>query len=308
MSVIHSFSELLKAACRPPTLKIAVAGADTGQVLQSAVEAQRLGLASPLLVGCQARIRGQAAELGLDLTGCEVVDCGKPEAAAQVTVDLVRTGQAQVAVKGLTSTTALLRAVLDRNRGIRSGQLVSHVGVFQIPGFPGLLCISDGGVVLCPSLEQKVEIIRNAVVVARALGIERPRVALLASSNEVTVGRRATQEAASLAAMGALWDAVGAWVDGPFTADVAVDARAAEAAGKSGEVAGRANVIVGPSAEATNIICKAITYFAGGRMAGVVIGARAPVVLGSRSDPLETRLACIAVGVFIARLGLAHIS
>ncbi len=301
MPTVRSFSALLAAACDPPPVTIAVAGADEVEVLEAAVACCRLGLAQPLLVGPQARIRQLAGEAGLELAGCEVVDCDAPASAARVALHLIRSGEAQVAVKGLVATSALLHATLDRASGLRTDRLVSHVGVFQVPGFPRLLCISDGGVILHPTLEQKIEIARNAVGVARTLGIGRPRVALVAGTNEAAMDRPATCELASLAAMHTLWESMGAWAGGPFTLDVAVDPDAAAAIGKGGEVAGHADVLVGPTLEATNTMCKAITYFAGGQMAGIVVGAGVPLALGSRSDPAETRLACIAMGVLYAK-------
>ena len=302
MPTLRSFSELLQAAACPPLATVAIAGADEVEVLEAAAECSRLALARPILVGPEARIRRLASDHRVDLAGCQVLDC-EGAAAAQTTIDLIRSGQAQVAVKGLVSTPTLLQAALDRQTGLRTGRLVSHVGVFEIPGFPRLLCISDGGVVLFPTLEQKIEIIRNAIGVARTLGIERPRVALLAGTHQVAADRPVTCEVASLAAMDTLWEAEGAWVDGPFTLDAAVDPAAAAAAGRGGEVAGKADVLVGPTLESTNTMCKGITYFAGGQMAGLVVGTAAPLSLGSRSDPAKTRLACIAIGVLMAKAG-----
>jgi phosphotransacetylase len=297
---IASFAELLAAAGGRSGSAVAIAGADEVEVLQAAAECCRLGIAEPVLVGPESRIRDLAAGDGIDLAACRVVNREGTQAVAQATMEIVRAGEAQVAVKGLISSTAFLHAALDRTSGLRTERLVSHVGVFQGPGFPRLLYISDGGVVLHPDVEQKVEIIRNAVDVARSLGIGRPRVALVAGTNEASLARPITREIAGLVAMAAFWESVGAWVDGPFTLDVAVDPAAAAAAGKGGEVAGQADVMVGPTLEATNTMCKGITYFAGGQMAGVVVGTQAPLALGSRSDPAETRLACIAIGVLFA--------
>lgn len=299
--MIGSFADLLAVACHAPVLSIAVAGADELEVLQSAAACVRLGLAHPVLVGPEPRARELADAAGLDLTECEILNRQGSAAIAQATVALVRSGRARVAVKGLVSSTAFLHAALDRAEGLRGERLVSHVGVFQVAGFPRLLCISDGGVVLYPDPAQKVEIIENAVAVARTLGVDRPRVALLAGTNEVSVERPVTLEVAGLASMKAHWESRCALVDGPFTLDAAVDPEAAAAQGCSGPVAGQADVLVGPTLEATNTMCKGITYFAGGQMAGVVVGTRAPLALGSRSDPAETRLACIAIGVLCAR-------
>ncbi len=297
--VIRSFADLLEAARRSRPLPIAVAGADDLSVLQSAAACVSLGLAEPILVGPKARIRGLAADASVDLRGCRIVH-GEGGAMVASTMDLVRSGQARVAVKGQVSTTAFLHAALERSSGLRTERLVSHVGIFEVPGFPQLLCITDGGVVLYPDARQKVEIIRNSIAVARALGIEQPRVALLAGSDEVTLERPVTRDIAGLVALAGDWEALGAWVDGPLALDTAVDPAIAAAVGRRGEVAGRAQVLVGPTLEATNTMCKAITYFAGGHMAGLVVGTRAPLALGSRSDPPETRLACIAAGVLYA--------
>ncbi len=304
MPNLHSFADLLDAACRPPLVTIAVAGADDAEVLRAAGECLRRGLARPILVGPELGIRRLAEEAGLDLAGCEVVHSEGPGAVTQATMALVRCGRAQVAVKGRVSTTAFLHAALDRATGLRGERLVTHVGVFQIPGISRLLCIGDAGVVLYPDLHQKIEIIRNAVAVARTLGISHPRVALIAGTDEVVAERPVTVEIAGLVAMRGVWEELGAWVDGPFALDTAVDPARAAAVGRRGEVAGRADVLVGPTAEATNTMCKGITYFAGGQMAGIVVGARAPLALGSRSDSAETRLVCIAIGVFFAKTAL----
>lgn len=300
MPAMKSFSELIQMASRPPMVRIAIAGADEVEVLEASAECCRLGLAEPILIGPEGRIRDLAAEAGIDLGGCQIEGCDTPPAIALATMEAVKCGRAQVAVKGLVPTSTFLHAALDRTLGLRTDQLVSHVGLFQIPGFSRLLCISDGGVVVSPTLEQKIEIIRNAVAVAKTF-VPRPRVALLAGSNEVTPDRVVTQEIASLVAMRSLWAAIDAYVDGPFTPDVAVDPAAAVVAGKTGEVAGQADVLVGPDVESVNTMCKGIIYFAGGQMAGLVTGARAPLALGSRSDPAEARLACIAIGVLFAK-------
>ncbi|MCL6429397.1 MAG: phosphate butyryltransferase [Anaerolineae bacterium] len=301
MPALRSFADLLDAARRPPTLSIAIAGGEETEVLEAAAACCSLGLARPILVGDERRIGALAREGDVDLSGCQVVHRTGPDEVARATMHLVRTGQAQVAVKGFVSSTVFLHAALDREAGLRTERLVSHVGVFQIPGFPRLLCISDGGVVLYPDVNQKVEIIRNAIEVGRKLGLEQPRVALLAGTNTASLDRPVTREIAGLVAMRELWESLGAIVDGPFTLDVAIDPEAATAAGKEGEVAGRAEILIGPTLEATNTMCKGITYFAGGQMAGLVVGTRAPLALGSRSDPAETRLACVAIGVLFAK-------
>jgi phosphotransacetylase len=160
--------------------------------------------------------------------------------------------------------------------------------------------ITDGGVILHPTKEQKIEIVGNAIVVARALGIERPRVALLAAADEVVPQQPVTAEIAEIVALQDRWHAEAAWVDGPLLLDTAVSPPIARQRGRNGHVAGHAEVLVGPDVESVNIMAKGITYFAGGRMAGLVAGARVPLVVGSRADPPETRLVCIAAGALFA--------
>jgi phosphate butyryltransferase len=213
---------------------------------------------------------------------------------------LVASGAARVAVKGQIQTSTFLHAALRREAGLRTERLISHVGVFEVPGFERLLFITDGGVVLFPTLEQKAQIVSNAILVARALGIAEPRVALLAAADEVSADLPVTQEIAAVVGMQDRWREEKAWVDGPFMLDTAVSEEAAQRQGRTGPVAGRADVLVAPDVESGNIMAKGITYFAHGRMAGLVVGARAPLVVGSRADPPETRLVCVAAGALLA--------
>jgi phosphate butyryltransferase len=174
------------------------------------------------------------------------------------------------------------------------------VGVFEIPGFDRLLFITDGGVVLFPTQEQKVQIVSNAILVAKGLGVQEPRVALLAAVDEASDSFPVTREIEAVVAMQDRWREEAAWVDGPMTLDTAVSGEHAELNGRSGPVAGRAEVLVAPDIESGNIMAKGITYFAHGRMAGLVVGAKVPLVVGSRADPPETRLVCIAAGALLA--------
>jgi phosphate butyryltransferase len=179
------------------------------------------------------------------------------------------------------------------------------VGVFEVPGFDRLLFITDGGVVLRPTFEQKVEIVSNAIAVARGLGVSSPRVALLAAADEVLDELPVTLEIAEIVSMQERWQGEGAMVGGPFLLDTAVSPEVARARQRSGRVAGHAEVLVGPDVQSVNIMAKGLTYFAGGRMAGLVVGAQAPLVVGSRADPPRTRLVCIAAGALLAARSLA---
>jgi phosphate butyryltransferase len=219
-------------------------------------------------------------------------------------MQIVAEGGALVAIKGQMPTPAFLHAALKREAGLRTGRLVSHVGIFEVPGFDRLLFITDGGVVLYPNLEQKLEIVSNGIAVAKGLGVQQPKVALLAAADQVHPEMPVTLEIEEIVALHERWLSEGAVVGGPLLLDTAVSPEIARQRGRGGAVAGHAQVLVAPDVESGNIMAKGITYFAGGRMAGLVVGAKAPLVVGSRADPPETRLVCIAAGALVAAHGL----
>jgi len=215
-------------------------------------------------------------------------------------MELVRQGQAQVAMKGCIETGDFLRAALDRETGLRTGRLLSHVGVFEIPGFDRLIFVTDAGVVVAPDITQKIEIVQNAIEVAQALGIETPRVAILAATEMVNPKIPTTLDAANLSKMADRGQIRGGIIDGPLALDSAISQESSSIKGISSPVAGQADILVTPDVEAGNMLAKAITYFAKGRMAGVVVGGQSPLIVASRSDPHETKLMSIALGVVMA--------
>jgi len=219
---------------------------------------------------------------------------------ARKVMELVSLGHAQIAMKGKIETANFLRAALDKQYGIRSGRLLSHVGVFQIPGFDRLIFVSDAGVVVAPDMTMKVELVRNAIFVAQTLGVELPKVAILAATEMVHPKIPTTMDAANLAKMADRGQIRGGIIDGPLALDNAISPESAAAKGIKSEVAGRADILITPDIEAGNLLAKAITYFAHGRMAGIVVGGRAPLVVASRSDPHETKLVSMALGVLLA--------
>jgi phosphate butyryltransferase len=294
---------MLEMAANLGPALIAVAGADEHEILSTVSVAQARGLVNSTLLGDAGRIRETARRHDIDLSAMEIVGVSGPEEAAERTMRLVATGQAHLAVKGKVRTSVFLHAALRRETGLRTGQLLSHVGIFEIPDCKRLLFITDGGVVLFPTREQKVQIVHNAIGVAKAFGITQPRVALLAASDRVSEEMPVTLEIVTLVGMKSRWQEEGAVLDGPFLLDSAVSEMIAQSRGRGGPVAGQADVLVAPNVESGNIMAKAITYFAGGRMAGLVVGAKAPLVVGSRSDPPETRLVSIAAGVLQAAHG-----
>jgi phosphate butyryltransferase len=291
---------MLEAAAAAGPVPVAIAAAQELQILAATSKAEQLGIVRAILIGDAAEIQQLSVAHDLDLSGMHVTDQPDPVAAAEETMHMVARGEARAAIKGQLQTSEFLHAALQREAGLRTGRLVTHVGVFLVPDLDRLLFISDGGVVLYPTKEQKIEIVSNAIEVAQALGVDQPRVALLAAADQVLPQLPVTGQIADIVAMQDRWRSEAAWVDGPFLLDTAVSLPIALQQGRNGPVAGRAEVLVGPDVESVNIMAKGITYFAGGRMAGLVVGAQAPLVVGSRADPPETRLACIAAGALLA--------
>ena len=296
---ITTFEQLLEAAREKGPKSVAIAGADDPQILEAAHTAERAGIADCVLVGDRAVIRHIAEEEKLDIGRMMIVDEANVRAAARKTMELVRLGHAQVAMKGKIETGAFLKAALDREAGLRTGNLLTHIAVIELPGYNRLLFVSDGGVVVAPTLEQKVDIVRNAVFVAQALGVERPRVAILAGTEMVNPQIPATLDAANLAKMADRHQIRGAIVDGPLALDNAISPESADTKSIDSPVAGRADILIAPDIEAANLLAKAMIYFAKGTMCGVVVGASAPLVVASRSAPSETKLASIALGVLL---------
>ncbi len=296
---ITSFEQLLAAARDKGPKSVAIAAADDPEILEAAQTAEQAGIADCILVGDRATIRRIAAEEGLDVSRMMIVDEANVSAGVRKTMELVRLGHAQVAMKGRIETSAFLKAALDKETGLRTGNLLTHVAVIELPGYNRLLFVSDGGVVVAPSLEQKVNIVRNAIFVAKALGVELPRVAILAATEMVNPKIRATLDAANLAKMADRHQIRGAIVDGPLALDSAISPETAAAKNINSPVAGRGDVLIAPDVEAANMLGKGMIYFAKGKMCGVVIGASAPLVVASRSAPSETKLTSIALGVLL---------
>jgi len=296
---ITTFEQLLEAARGKGPKSVAIAAADDPEILEAAQTAELAGIADCILVGERAAIQRIAAEEELDIGHMMVVDEANARTAARKAMELVRLGRAQIAMKGKIETSAFLKAALDRETGLRTGNLLTHVAIFELPGYDRLLFVSDGGVVVAPTLEQKVDIVRNAVFVAKALGVEMPRVAILAATEMVNPKIPATLDAANLAKMADRHQIEGAIVDGPLALDNAISPESADIKNINSPVAGRADILIAPDVEAANLLAKAMIYFAKGKMCGVVVGARAPLVVVSRSAPSETKLTSIALGVLL---------
>jgi phosphate butyryltransferase len=297
---ITTFAQLMEKAREVGPKTVAIAAAQDKEVLLAAQDAEAQDLAECILVGDRADITDIAQEGSIDIGRMMIIHEPEPKQAARKVMELVRLGHAQIAMKGKIETGDFLRVALDREVGLRVGRLLTHVGLFEIPGFDRLIFVSDAGVVVAPSMEQKIEIVQNAIYVAQRLGVEQPKVAILAATEMVNPKIPTTLDAANLSKMADRGQIEGGLIDGPLALDNAISLESAQIKGIKSDVAGRADILIPPDVEAANVLAKAITYFAKGHMAGVVVGGKSPLIVASRSDPHETKLVSMALGVILA--------
>lgn len=296
----HDFSHVLAQAKTFPVQKAAVVSPEEENTLCGIEEARKAGLVAPILLGDEGKLRKLAAKLDLPLSDYQLIPCRSAEDSASLGVDLCRSGQADVLVKGFLPTPTFLRAVLQKERGIASGKLLSHVAIFQLDSLDRLLFLTDGGMVVLPALQQKLEILKNALEVCHALGIVEPKVAVLASVETVSEELPATTDAAILAMMWRRKQIRGCILDGPLALDNAISPEALKEKGIDSPVGGCADLLLVPNIESGNLLGKSLVHFAGGLMAGVIQGARVPIVLVSRVDPPESKLYSMAISTMIA--------
>ncbi|MGR8919362.1 MAG: bifunctional enoyl-CoA hydratase/phosphate acetyltransferase [Gammaproteobacteria bacterium] len=289
------FRELMARAAPLPPVPAAVVHPCEATALAGAVEAARAGFIEPLLVGPPARIAAAAEDAGLDLAGLRIVESAHSHDSAARAVELVRTGEAEILMKGSLHTDELMGVVLSSTSGLRTERRVSHAFVMDIPSYRGLLIVTDAAINIAPDIEDKRDICQNAIDLAHTLGIERPKVAILSAVETVTPKLPSTLEAAALCKMAERGQITGAVLDGPLAMDNALSAEAARTKGIVSEVAGDADIFLAPDLDAGNILAKQLTFLAGADAAGVVLGARIPIVLTSRADNVRTRLASCAV-------------
>lgn len=304
----HEKYERLVAACRDiPPVPTAVVHPCDATSLGGAVDAAKQGFITPILVGPAERIRATAAEAGIDISPYEIADAPHSHAAAALAVELVRQGRAQLLMKGSLHSDELLSAVAKREAGLRTERRISHVFIMDVPTYPKPLLITDAAVNIAPSLEEKRDIIQNAIDLARALGIEQPKVAILSAVETVTPKIPSTVEAGALCKMADRGQITGGVLDGPLALDNAISPEAARIKGIVSPVAGQADILVVPDLEAGNMLAKNLTFLADADAAGIVLGARVPVVLTSRADSVMTRMASCAVAALYAhRLAMAQ--
>ncbi len=299
---ITNFDELVDAVKGLPPQTVAVAAANSEPAVMGAVQAAEMGVARPIFYGDEKHIREIAGLHELDLSPYEIIDEPDDLKATAMAVQAVRDGKAQVLMKGHIHTDDFLRAVLDKEHGLRAGYLMSHVFILEARQLGRLLFVTDGAMNIAPDLEQKAQIILNAVYLARLFGIKRPKVGILAAVEVVNPKMQATLDAAAFAAMDRRGQFPYCIVDGPFAMDNAISLDAARIKGIKGPVAGQCDILVVPDIEAGNIMVKTFSFLCGGRTAGVLIGAAAPVVLTSRADSPEARAHSIAAGALVAGL------
>jgi phosphate butyryltransferase len=294
--VITTIAQAIEAARTSGRKRIALAAAQEASALEAVVDAYKNGLAEPVLVGDLDAIEKIGAELGLDLSAFRKIEEKDLAKAAAMAVALVRTGEADMLMKGILDTSILLKAALNKETGLNTGRLVSHVGVMESPSYHKLLFVTDAAINIAPDLAGKIDIIANAVQAAAALGVERPKVALLAAVEKVVPDKMpCTAEAAVITQMNRRGQIKGCVVDGPLALDNAVSVESAKIKKIVSEVAGDADVLVAPDIEAGNILYKCLLDLGGAKGAGIVMGASRPIVLTSRSDSAETKLASIAI-------------
>lgn len=298
---IRNFAQLLDAALQRAPKRVAIVGGGQRQTLHAARLARGLGLAHCLLIDNPERLKSIAEEEGIDLAGMEILEEDDMVLAAYKAVEMIHLEEADLVMNGRALPVELMKAALDRDKGLRIGKVITDVSIFEIPDFDRLIFISDVAIVVSPNLAQKVAIVQNAIDTAIELGIEEPKVAILAATEMVNPEMPANMDAANLSKMAERGQIRGGHVDGPLALDNAISLKAAEMKGIESRVAGHADILITPDVESGNILAKALAYFAKGHMAGVVVGAKCPIVMPSRSDPPQQKMLSLALGVYLSK-------
>lgn len=294
------YEQLLVRCSTLSPIPTAVGHPCEASALEGALDAGAKGLIVPILVGPKARIVEVATSAGLALGSTEIVDAPHSHASAAKAVELVRNGRADLLMKGSLHTDELLAAVVARETGLRTGRRISHVFIMDVPTYHKVLVVTDAAINIAPTLEDKVDICQNAIDLARSLGVATPKVAILAAVETVTSKMPATIDAAALCKMADRRQITGGLLDGPLAFDNAISAEAARTKGITSEVAGDPDILLAPDLEAGNILAKQLTFLADADSAGLVLGARVPIILTSRADSVRARIASCAVAMLAA--------
>ena len=298
--MIAKLNELVEIAKSKTTQKISVAAAGDEDVLEAIKNARDKGIVEPVLVGDEAKVKEISEKIGLDLSGIEILNHPDKIEASSVAVQLVRDGKANILMKGLVSTGILLKAVLNKEYGLRKGDLLSHVALFETPYYHKLLGVTDAAMNVNPDLPEKIGIIKNAVELYHKLGIDNPKVAIVGSVETINPRMEATMHAATISMMNYRKQITGCIIDGPLAIDGAVSKRASELKNITSDVAGDVDLILAPNIDGANILYKSLNFLGGATSAAVIMGARVPIVLTSRGDTEQSKYLSIALAAAIS--------
>ena len=296
----EKYERLLERCASLEPVPTAVAHPCEESALEGAIEAAKKGLIKPILVGPATKLDGIAKASGLDLGKAEIVDTLHSHASAAKAVELIREGRAELLMKGSLHTDELLAAVVARDAGLRTGRRISHVFIMDVPTYNKVLVVTDAAINIAPTFEDKADICQNAIDLAISLGLEKPKVAILAAVETVTSKMPATVDAAALCKMADRGQITGGILDGPLAFDNAISKHAARTKGIRSAVAGEPDILLVPDLEAGNILAKQLIFLANADSAGLVLGARVPIILTSRADSVRSRIASCAVAVLAA--------
>lgn len=294
---MKKFEEILKLAKKNGAKKISVAFAQDEEVLRAVKAAVNENICIPILVGDKEKIEEISKEIKFDLNNIEIIDEKDGNEAARKAVELVSSGKADIVMKGLIDTSIILKAVLDKEIGLRTGNILSHAAVFSIEKYHKLLIITDAAMNIAPNADEKRQILENTLKLAYSLGIENPKVAAICAKEKVSSKMQATVDAQELVNMQNEGKITGCIIEGPYALDNAISKESAQIKGIDGKVAGDADILLMPNIEAGNVLYKSLTYFSDSENAGIILGAKAPIVLTSRADSDIAKLNSIALAV-----------
>ncbi len=296
---IKSFSQLLDQVKKKKRKTLAICCAEGKEIIQAAKTAENEGILNFILIGNKDKIEKIFKDEGIDPGKAQIVDEKNPELTPQVAVNLVKEKKADMLMKGKVSTAGLLKAVLDKEKGLRAGKLLSHVAVVEVKKYPKLMLVTDGGMNIRPDVIKKVEILKNAIEVAKKLGIKKPKAACLTAVETVNPDMPETIDASVITKMAEREDIKDVIVDGPLAFDVAIDKKSAQIKGIDSIIAGDTDIFLVPDIASGNIMVKALIYLADAKVGGIVVGGGAPIVLLSRSDTARMKLYSMALGAAI---------
>ncbi|MFN0168194.1 MAG: bifunctional enoyl-CoA hydratase/phosphate acetyltransferase [Bryobacteraceae bacterium] len=298
--MFRTLDEIVQAALKQGPARIAVAAGHDPDVIEALKQARDMNLAHATFCGNAEKIRSMGAAVGFDIPDEQIVHEPDEMAAARKAIALIREGKAGLLMKGKISTASLVRTVLDRETGMRGGRLLSQVIVFQVPGYDRLMLMTDAAINIAPTLEHKADLCRNAIDVARAIGIEKPNIAALCALEFVNPDMPATVDAAGLAGMNRRGQITGCYIEGPIALDVPLSRFAASRKGIDSPIVENTDIFLAPDIEAGNILYRAILYFAKGESGGIVVGAKVPLILLSRAEDPATKIRSIAIAMLAA--------